>query len=145
MAKTDYTYDPKFANWNRFYDDLFLEIAEIRKAGHSALLDIGNKNGQLLIYYSRVLNLFSTHKHFVTDEDTLESTLSNMGGTLFSPKYIKAQSDGKFDSVQHKKIYDALQGVFTSMCSSFSNNGISVKVSGKKKRDKGKAILEGYA
>jgi len=144
MAKKDYTYDPKFANWNRFYDDLFQEIAEIRNVGNKALLDFNNQGGYLVNYYGRIVNLFSTHKHYINNEAEIEKQLNIIEDTLFSPKYVDAVLRKKNSGVQHIKIMRALRKAFTDMCESFSSNGISVKVSGKKKRDKGKAILEGY-
>lgn len=144
MAKQDYTYDPKFANWNKFYDDLFQEIAEIRDIGHKTLLDFNNNEGYLLKYYSRIANLFSTHKHYINDDEEIQKELIKIEDVIFSAKYINAVSKGKNSPEQHKKITRGLRKAFTSMCSSFSANGISVKVSGKKNRDKGKAILEGY-
>jgi len=144
MTKPEYTYDPKFANWNKFYDDLFEEITYIRGQGHKALLDLNNSGGYLLNYYSRITNLFSTHKHYINNVDKIEKVLLKIEDVIFSDEYLKAVHKNNNSKKQHVKIIRGLRNSFADMCESFSDNGISVKVSGKKKKDKGKAILEGY-
>ena len=144
MVKKDMSYDPKFANWNKFYDDLFLEISQIRELGHKALLDFNNNNGFLLSYYSRITNLYSSHRHYINKDEIMIKELLKIEDVIFSAKYLKAIEKKNNSKEQHVMIIRALRGLFANMCSSFSANGISVKVSGKKKRNPKEAILEGY-
>lgn len=143
MAKQDYTYDPKFANWNKFYDDLFLEISVIREKGNKALLDFNNNGGYLLSYYSSIVNLFSTHKHYINNADKLENELHKIENILFGAKYLILVKKKQNSPEQHKNIIRGLRKVFTEMCTDFSSNGISVRVEGTKKYNPGEAIQKG--
>lgn len=143
MVKQDMIFDPKFANWNKFYDDLFLEISAIRTLGHKSLMDIKNSNGFLLNYYSRITNLFSSHYHFINDNIKIQKELENIEDILFSSKYAQAVKNNSNSITQHVKITRGLRNIFSLMCKSFSDNGISVKVSGKVKYNPGQAIQNG--
>jgi len=146
MKKEEYNYKPEFANWNKFYDDLFTEIAEIRLIGNKALFDTKNTELSLNLYYSRIQNLYSTHSHFINDTLIVGKELQRIEDFLFSDKYLSAVRNKNLSIFKtQRSILIKLRNIFTLMCASFSSNGISVKVIGVKRRDPSKAILEGYS
>jgi len=123
------SYDPKFANWNKWYDDLFQEQKDIRRIGVMLMGDYNNKQYSLQLYYSRIVGLFSTHKHYIDKSDDVNNELDKIEAFLFSEKYLAAkESNPKSVRQSELKILKQLRNVFTKMCEDFSSKGLSVKV-----------------
>ena len=123
------SYSPEFRKWDDWYNDLFREQREIRNIGTMLLLDLNNKEYSLQLYYSRIVNLFSTHKHYIEDTEILDKELNKMEDFLFSEKYLNSKANNH-NSVRKSElvILKQLRKIFTKMCEDFSKKGLSVKV-----------------
>lgn len=123
------SYDPKFANWNKWYDDLFEEQKTIRSIGVALLGDYNNNKYSLQLYYSKIVGLFSTHKHYINESDEMKKELESIEDFLFSEKYLKNKSHNPKSVRQSEiKALKNLRNIFTKMCEDFSEKGLSVKV-----------------
>lgn len=142
--KENADYNAKYANWNKGYDDIFLEISEIREIQNKTLFDLNNKGLMLNKYYSRIRGLYTTLAHQVIDRALLQKQLDKIENVLFSDKYIKGIQDGSNTREIDLKIYRALRLYFQMMCESFSKNGLTMKVIKEQKDDPYTAVMRGY-
>lgn len=121
--------EPKFANWNKWYDDLFQEQKEIRAVGVIVMSDLNNHKYSLQYYCSRVSNLFSTHKHYIETSEKVQKELDKIEEFLFSDAYIIAKGqNAKSVRTSELRTFKTLKGIFTTMCEDFSKQGLSVRV-----------------
>jgi hypothetical protein len=123
------SYSPEFRKWDDWYNDLFREQREIRNIGTMLLLDLNNKEYSLQLYYSRIVNLFSTHRHYIDFPDLVDKKLEEMETFLFSDKYMDSKKKNRLSVKESEiKILKVLRKIFTKMCEDFSKKGLSVKV-----------------
>jgi len=138
MAK-DYDLNPRFANWNNGYVDLFEEIREIRGLLNKSMFDFNNKNLFVHQLYSKIRGLFTTHKHYIIDSDRLSVSLNSIENILFTTTYFKNQNK-TLDINKQIQIIQILRSNFELMCESFSLNGLTPKVEKTYKPDYKKAV-----
>jgi hypothetical protein len=127
-------YDPKFANWNKFYDDINQEITEIRRIGNRVLYDVDNTDLYICRYFTRIDNFFSTHGHYIVNtksRNTIKKKLDILQIFLFE-KFIPTVKENP-RAVEKSKIkaYNNLKNIFSIMCANFSTIGLTVKIDAK--------------
>lgn len=130
-------YDPKYANWNPFYEDLFTQIREIRELSTKSFHDLRI----IPSYYSRVSSLFNTHGHYVLlkNKKEIEKILIKIDNKLCDTKFIEKNKLNTQTQTWHQ-IRRELNTQFKIMCEDFAENGISVKVTKKNQKNPSKAL-----
>jgi len=127
--------DVTFANWNSFYNDLFEEINQIRKIGAVCLF----KPAEVTVYYSRIVNLFSTVQYAIGDTNTMNNDLKEIEKNIFSPRYNLNLKHKKINDYQ-RKVLSNLRDIFTVMCNDLSEHGLLPKINKRNKYDPKRAI-----
>jgi len=128
--KVDNTdYNTRYANWNKFFEDLENEIKLIRNVGNELLFDFDSKALLLNKYYSLITNLYSTHKSYILDSGKIKTKLDKIEDTLFSNKFLTAISKNP-ESIKELRIkmIRVLREIFSKMCNDFSVMGLRPKI-----------------
>jgi len=129
--------DARYSNWNGWYMDTFEQIRQIRNIGGNLLLD---PKENIQRYYSALLNIFSTHSSYVSDNKKIKERLNKVEGIIYSEKF---HTQLKQDIIPKEAIHiiKEMIKIFTHMNHSFSRHGIIPKINTKLKEDPGDAII----
>lgn len=130
--------DAKYSNWNGWYMDTFEQIRTIRNIGGNLLLaPVENIHR----YYSAILNIYSTHSSYVSENKKIKERLDKIEGTIYSQKFHAKLKEEMLD-IKTIEIIKEMINIFTHMNHSFSRHGITPKINTKVKADPGDAIIK---
>ena len=117
-----------FSKLDDWYKDTSLQVTKIREVGVMLYHD----PNQIKLYFSLLINLFSTHSSYIDKEDEIGKQLDEIKKQIYSDEFsrtLNRRRDGK----PIYEVIDKLMKIFTHMNKSFSNWGVSPKVTEVKK------------
>lgn len=130
--------DARYSNWNGWYMDTFEHIKSIRNIGGNLLLE---PKDNIHRYYSGVLNIFSTHSSYITDEKKIKKQLDKIQDKIYSKDFHTNLKEDVINA-ETVKVIKELIDIFTHINNSFSRHGITPKINKKVIDDPGDAIIK---
>lgn len=113
---------------DEWYKDTSEQVKKIREVGVLLYHD----PNQIKYYFSLLINLFSTHSSYIDNEDEIGTKLDVLKKQIYSIEFTKTLNRNR-DGKPIYEVIDKLMKIFTHINKSFSNCGVSPKVTEVKK------------
>lgn len=113
---------------DEWYKDTSEQVKKIREVGVLLYHD----PNQIKYYFSLLINLFSTHSSYIDNEDEIGTKLDVLKKQIYSIEFTKTL-ERRRDGKPIYEVIDKLMKIFTHINKSFSNCGVSPKVTEVKK------------
>ena len=113
---------------DEWYKDTSEQVKSIRLVGVSLYHD----PNQIKYYFSLLINLFSTHSSYIDEDKRIEKELDEIKRQIYSVEFTKTLNRNR-DGKPIYEVIDKLMKIFTHINKSFSNCGVSPKVTEVKK------------
>ena len=112
-----------FSKLDDWYKDTSLQVTKIREVGVMLYHD----PNQIRYYFSLLRNLFSTHSSYIDKDEEIGKRLKELKEQIYSAEFSKTL-ERRRDGKPIYEVIEKLIEIFTHMNKSFSNCGVSPKV-----------------
>lgn len=146
--KKNYEEDPRFANWNTGYNNIFEHIEKTHNVVFMTRISIKDKiitNSNLNTLHSAINTINNTYSNYIDKSDENIEQLNKLYEKLNDKKYLQLLEMKKYNLFKYQYlILTELEDIWRNINVSLSNKGITIKVVKTNNKDPGKAILSGY-
>lgn len=146
--KKNYEEDPRFANWNNFYNSLFQELDITFNIIYICRTNLKDKNKtaiNLELFHAKLISYSNIYADYIEENDNNLKKLNKLFDMMNNNEYTQALNNKNKPLFKYQYyILTQMEEIMRNITKSFSDKGISPKIIKTKHKDPSKAILEGY-
>jgi hypothetical protein len=146
--KKNYEEDPRFANWNNFYNSLFKEMDitfNIIYICRTNLKDKTTTARNLEVFHAKLVSYSNIYADYIENNDENVQKLNKLFEMMHNKEYIAGLENKNKPLFKYQYyILTQMEEMMRNITKSFSAKGITPKIIKTNHKDPSKAISSGY-